>query len=150
VYQIYTLLIGVHIFTAIIGVGPSLLLNRILKNAKNMDELKYAHKVVKELNKVANIGFGLLLPTGLLMGWINPSLFQMIWYNASIALFVVAGLYLHFVIEPKMKPMLEILRTYEGEEIPQQYKILFNKLVPYDWFGKMLVIVIIILMVFKP
>jgi uncharacterized membrane protein len=63
--SIYTLLIGIHIIAAIIGVGPTLLLNGILKRAANLNELKYAHQIVKRLNTVVNIGLGLLLATGL-------------------------------------------------------------------------------------
>ncbi|MGN7383034.1 DUF2269 family protein [Paenibacillus sp. SAFN-117] len=113
-------------------------------------ELKYAHQGVEKLNKAATIGWIALLLTGLLMGWINPSLFQMLWFDTSIALFVVFSLYSEMVIGPKMKTMHEMIRTCESEEIPQQYKILSSKLTPYDWFCKLLVVAIIILMALKP
>ncbi|OMF76291.1 DUF2269 family protein [Paenibacillus glucanolyticus] len=148
--QIYTLLVGIHIFAAILGAGPLLLSNVILKSAKDLSELKYAHQGVEKLNKAATIGWITLLPTGLLMGWINPSLFRMLWFDTSIALFVVFSLYSEVVIGSKMKTLHELIKTCESEEIPQQYKTLSSKLAPYDWFGKLLVVAIILLMVFKP
>lgn len=149
-HQIYTLLVAIHIFAAIVGVGPAFAFNRILNKAKNMKELKHAHKIVDDLQVFAGPGFTLALITGLLMGLINLSLFQTLWYNLSIALLLAAMLYKSFVAEPKMKPMLEIVKTYKGEEIPQDYKILNKKMAPYDYFGKVILIVIIILMIFKP
>ncbi|MFC6233440.1 DUF2269 family protein [Paenibacillus allorhizosphaerae] len=148
--QIYTLLVGIHIFAAILGAGPLLLSNVILKRTKDLSELKYAHQGVEKLNKTATIGWIVLLPTGILMGWINPSLFRMFWFDTSIALFVVFTIYSEMVIGPKMKTMHEMIRTCESKDIPQQYKILSDKLIPYDWFGKLLVVAIIILMVLKP
>jgi hypothetical protein len=47
----------------------------------------------------------------------------------------------------KMKPMHEIINTHKGEDIPQQYKVLLNKLTHDDWFGKVLVVAIIFVMV---
>jgi hypothetical protein len=46
-FRIYTILLGVHIFAAIIGIGPSLLMDQIHKYAKNMSELRHAHKIVQ-------------------------------------------------------------------------------------------------------
>lgn len=148
--HIYTLLVVIHIHAAILGAGPLLLSNVILKCSKDLNELKYAHQGVEKLNKAATIGWIALLPTGLLMGWINPSLFRMLWFDTSIVLFVVFSLYSEIVIGSKMKTMHEIIKTCEREEIPQQYKILSSKLTPYDRFGKLLVVAIIILMVLKP
>lgn len=45
-HQLYTLLVGRHIFAAIIGIGPDLVWNRVLKTAGNMHELKSVHKMI--------------------------------------------------------------------------------------------------------
>jgi len=148
--DVYTILVGVHILSAIVIVGPIFTVNSILRNAKNMNELKFAHMVVEKLNTLIDSGFGLQFITGLLMGLINQSLFQMIWYNLSIGLLVIAGLYFRFVSEPKMKPMLEIVKTYNGDEIPNEYKELEKKTALHFMVGRALVIAIIILMILKP
>jgi len=150
VHQIYMLLVGIHIFAAIIGVGPALAFNRVLKTAENMNELKSAYKIIGKLNHFANIGFGLLLLTGLLMGLMNPSLFQMIWYDLSLIIFIILGLYQAIITEPKMKSLLKIAETYDGVDIPQEYKNLSEKKAPYDWLSNTILIIIFILMVFKP
>ncbi|MCJ7840885.1 DUF2269 domain-containing protein [Lederbergia sp. NSJ-179] len=149
-HQLYTFLVAIHIFAAIIGVGPALVFNRILKTAGNMHELKSAHKIIGKLNPLSSIGFGLLVITGLLMGLMNPSLFKTVWYVAALGLFIILGIYSAFTIEPKMKSMLNISEAHVGENIPQEYIQLLNKKAPHDWVQNALLITIFILMVFKP
>jgi len=150
VHQIYNLLVGVHIFAAIIRVGPALTFNRILKSAQNMNELKSAHKIIEKLNPLANIGFGLLVITGLLMGLMNLSLFKSVWYVLSLGLFITIGVYGTFTIEPKMKSMLNISKTHVGESVPQEYKELLKNKIPHNRVENTLLLIIFILMVFKP
>lgn len=148
--QIYTLFLGIHIFSAVIGVGPIFIFNWLLNNAKNLKELKYAHKMISKLRNFADAAFGIQLITGLLMGLINQSLFQLLWYNLSIILVLVAGFYWSIVIKAKMKTLFKIIEHDEDQEIPQEYKTLSQRMVAYNWFGSMIIIAIIVLMVFKP
>ncbi|GGP16071.1 DUF2269 family protein [Oceanobacillus neutriphilus] len=149
-YQLYTFLVGIHIFAAIIGLGPILVFNQILKNAGNMNELKNAHKIIGKLNPLSSIGFGLLVTTGLLMGVMNPSLFKTVWYLLALGLFIILGIYSSFTIERKLKSMLNISETHVGENIPQEYIELLNQKISHDWVQNALLITIFILMVFKP
>ena len=87
-YYLYTSLLVFHILSAIFGVGPVFLFNMILKRAKSAEQLRYAHHIVEKLNRNANVSFGVILISGLLMGWINPYLFQTEWYIASLVLFL--------------------------------------------------------------
>ena len=85
---LYTLLLVFHILSAILGVGPVFLFNKILKRAETVEQLRYAHHIVEKLNRNANYSFGIILVTGLLMGWMNPYLFRTEWYIASLILFL--------------------------------------------------------------
>lgn len=149
-HQLYTFLVAIHIFAAIIGLGPALVFTRILKTARNMNELKNAHKIIGKLNPLSSVGFGLLATTGLLMGAMNPSLFKTVWYMSALGLFIILGIYSSFTIERKMKTMLNISEAHVGENIPQEYIELLNKKATHDWVQNGLLITIFILMVFKP
>ncbi|MDQ0273750.1 DUF2269 family protein [Cytobacillus purgationiresistens] len=149
-HQLYIFLVGIHIFAAIIGLGPALVFNRILRTAENMNELKSAHKIIGKLNPLSSIGFGLLVITGLLMGAMNPSLFTTVWYMSALGLFIILGIYSSFTVERKMKSMLNIAEAHGGINIPQEYIELLNKKAPYDWVQNALLLTIFILMVFKP
>ncbi len=149
-HHLYTFLVAIHIFAAIIGVGPAVAFNRILKTAGNMHELKSAHRIIEKLNPLSSIGFGLLVITGLLMGLMNPSLFKTGWYILALCLFIILGVYSAFTTEAKMKSMLNISKTHAGESIPREYKELLNKKAKHDWVENTLIISIFILMVFKP
>lgn len=148
--KIYSLLVLIHIFSAILSVGPLFLMNRILRSAKSVNELKYAHQTVNKISGVAHVSLLILLPTGLLMGLINSSLFKMIWYDASLALFIVYGVYSHLVVDRKSKALYQNIMTYTDQQIPQQYTAKFKELVSYEWIGKMITVVIVFLMVLKP
>ena len=148
--KIYSLLVLIHIFSAILSVGPLFLMNRILRSAKSVNELKYAHQTVNKISGVAHVSLLILLPTGLLMGLINSSLFKMIWYDASLALFIVYGVYSHLVLDRKSKALYQNMMTYTDQQIPQQYTAKFKELVSYEWIGKMITVVIVFLMVLKP
>lgn len=148
--HLYNLLIVVHILSAIVGVGPVLFINFILRKTKNNEELMYAHRLVEKLNRNANVGFGLLLLTGLLMGWINPFYFQMTWYVVSLSLFLLSACYAIFIIEPKLKQLAQIVSNAKVSTISDEYRALYKKKAAYDVVGNMLLIAIIILMILKP
>jgi uncharacterized membrane protein len=148
--NLYTILIVIHVLSAIVGVGPVFFFNLILKRARNNGELIYAHRLVEKMSRNANVGFGLLLLTGLSMGWINPYYFKMTWYVTSIILFFLSGCYAMFIIEPKLKRLAEIASNANREAITDEYRILFKKKAAYDWFGNLLAIAIILLMILKP
>lgn len=148
--KIYSLLVFIHIFSAILSVGPLFLMNWILRSAKNVNELKYAHQTVNKISGVAHVSLLILLPTGLLLGMIHPSLFKMIWYDASLALFIVYGVYSHLVVDRKSKALHENIMAYTDQQIPQQYTTKFRELVSYERIGKMITAVIVFLMVLKP
>lgn len=150
-YYLYTSLLVFHILSAIFGVGPVFLLNMILKRAKSAEQLRYAHHIVEKLNRNANVSFGVILISGLLMGWINPYLFQTEWYIASLVLFFISGMYAIFAVEPILKQMQGIASNPSGpSEISSEYKTLFQRKQSRDMVANLIAVMIILLMVIKP
>jgi uncharacterized membrane protein len=148
--HLYTFIVGIHIFGAIVGIGPTLLIYRMLKACENSNELVITHKMIVKLNSLSSIGFGLLFISGLAMGFLNTSLFQSTWYVLAIVLMVILALYSSIIIEPKMKSMSKILMENKDKNIPEEYTKLLRKVSQSNIVEKSLIVVILVLMVFKP
>ncbi|PWA10023.1 DUF2269 domain-containing protein [Pueribacillus theae] len=146
----YKILVFIHIFSAILGMGPGFVLTRIAKSAKTMTELRHAYSIRHRLHSYVMIGGTLLLVTGLLMGFINPSLFHRFWYVASLLLFLIGLAFGPFVLSPRSKPIKALLETHKGEEIPEEYERLSKELFHYEQIINLLFLIIIALMVLKP
>ncbi|MFD0869919.1 Predicted integral membrane protein [Chlamydia abortus] len=149
-HYLYTALLVIHILSAILGVGPVFLLNMILRKAKTAEQLRYAHRIVSRLNRNANASFGLILLSGLSMGWINPWLFRLEWYIASLVLFFVSGVYAITAVEPILKQMNRIAGQTEDSDIPREHAALLQKKQVRDRVANLIAIAIILLMIVKP
>src|SRR5690606_28944969 len=86
---VYKILVVVHIFSAILGMGPGFVLTMITKSAKTMGELRNAYIIKHRVHLMVMYGGILLLVSGLLMGAINTGLFRQGWYVMSLILFLV-------------------------------------------------------------
>ncbi|BDG34275.1 DUF2269 family protein [Saccharococcus caldoxylosilyticus] len=146
----YKILVFIHIFSAILGMGPGFILIHVVKSAKTMTQLKYAYAIRRKLHTFVMIGGTLLLITGLLMGFLNPGLFQMGWYVTSLVLFLIALAMGPLVLAPKSKPLKHLLETYKGEDIPEEYIRLSNQLFRYEHIENGIFLIIIALMILKP
>ncbi|MEB6548457.1 DUF2269 domain-containing protein [Heyndrickxia sporothermodurans] len=147
---IYKILVFIHIFSAILGMGPGFILTRIGKSADTMTKVRHSFAIRRDLHIIVMIGGTLLLVTGLLMGMLNPNLFRMGWYIASLILFLIGLAMGPFVLSPRSKPIKELLASYEGEEIPEQYTRLSKELFRYENLENLIFLIIIALMILKP
>ncbi|WP_062050450.1 DUF2269 family protein [Bacillus sp. JCM 19034] len=147
---LYNILLAVHILTAIIAIGPLFTTNIVYKNASSLKEIKYAQLFSRKISKMIDVGFGLQFVTGLLMGIMNPTLFQMLWYNLSLVLFLFTGMYYSTVVKPKTKALVNKVNINNDVMISEEYKRLVKNVNSYERIGKVFVLVIIMLMIFKP
>ncbi|WP_102027607.1 DUF2269 family protein [Salirhabdus sp. Marseille-P4669] len=146
----YMFLVTIHVFSAILGMGPGFFMIHLLKKARNMTELKHAYRLRNSLHIFVMIGGTLLLLSGLAMGFLNPKLFQSGWYIVSLTLFLIALSFGPLLLSPKSKPIKKFVLEYEGEEIPDEYYIMEKKLVAVERFENTLFLIIIALMILKP
>jgi len=147
---LYDVLLLIHIFSAILGLGPGFVMIYIVTNAKTLPELKHAYVIRKRIHVFVMIGGTLLLVTGLWMGYLNPYLFKQTWYIVSFLLYMAALGAGPFILSPKTKPIKKMLAEADGEEIPEAYEALANKLFFYERATNVLFLIIIVLMVTKP
>jgi len=150
---VFKLLLTIHIFSAILGLGPGFVMIYIVTKAKTMTELKHAYVIRNRIHIFVMVGGTLLLLTGLGMGGLRPYLFQEIWYILSLILFLIALAAGPVLLSPRSKPIKEMLDSYPkeaGEVIPKEYYELANKLFFYERITNVIFMVIIALMILKP
>jgi uncharacterized membrane protein len=146
----YQIIVVLHIFSAIMGMGPGFILTTVVKSGKTMTELRHSYAIRHKLHIFVMVGGTLLLITGLIMGFMNPSLFRMGWYVTSLVLFLAALAIGPLVLSPRSKPVKALLASHKGEKIPEEYYRLSRILFRYEHLENAIFIVIIALMILKP
>src|SRR5690625_6693426 len=116
----YNLLVFIHIFSAILGLGPGFIMIYTVTKANTMTELRHAYYIRNRIHIFVMIGGSLLLVTGLLMGFINTYLFQQGWFIISLVLFLIALAAGPLVLKPLSEPVKKILKEHQGDEIPNE------------------------------
>lgn len=150
VNTIYKTLVVIHVFSAILGLGPGFILMTVVKSGKNMTELRHSYAIRHRLHIFVMVGGTLLLITGLGMGLFNPSLFRMGWYVTSLVLYMAALAIGPLVLSPKSKPVKALLASHKGEEIPEDYWRLSKVLFQFERYENVIFLIIIALMILKP
>ena len=148
----YEILIFIHIFSAILGMGPGMVMTAVVTLSKptNMTELKHAFAIRNSLHIFTMIGGALLLLTGLIMGFMNTNLFTQGWYVISLILFLIALAFGPFLLKPRSKPIKQLFVDVEGEVIPKVYDELSRELFKYERIENVIFLIIIALMIIKP
>jgi uncharacterized membrane protein len=146
----YKVLVLVHIFSAILGMGPGFILTTVVKSGKTMTELRHSYRIRHKLHIFVMIGGILLLFTGVSMGLLNSSLFRMGWYVTSLVLFLAALAIGPLVLSPRSKPVKALLAAHQGEEIPEEYWRLSKILFRFEHLENLIFLIIIALMILKP
>lgn len=146
----YKLLVTIHVFSAILGMGPGFVMIYIVSKSKTMTELRHAYMIRNRIHIFVMIGGTLLLLTGILMGIMNPVLFKQGWYDLSLFLFLLALAAGPVVLSPRSKPIKALLKDYEGPEIPKEYDTYAKSLFFYERVTNVIFLFIIAMMVLKP
>lgn len=148
----YTILVVIHIFSAIVGLGPGFMLIQVVKSAHTVSQLRHAYAIRKRLHVFVMVGGTLLIVTGLLMGWVHPHLFLRGWYVLSLILFFIALAMGPLVMAPRARSLKTMLASVNDrvEEIPHGYRKLEKDLFFYERLENLLFLIIIALMILKP
>ena len=147
---LYYTLVVIHIFSAIIGLGPGFILTFLVLKAETMTELRIGYVMRKRIHVFVMVGGTLLLITGITMGLLRPYLFTEGWYVTSFILYLLALAASPLLLRKEAKPINQFLEDYEGEEIPEQYYTLSKRLYLYEHVTNIVFIIIIMLMILKP
>ncbi|HLR60993.1 MAG TPA: DUF2269 family protein [Lentibacillus sp.] len=146
----YELLVFIHVFSAILGLGPGFVMIYIVTKAETMTELRHAYVIRNRLHIYVMVGGTLLLITGLWMGALNPCLFSQGWYVLSLVLFLAGLAFGPIILSPRSKPIKALLKEHQGEHIPDEYYVLSKKLFFYERVENIIFLIVIALMILKP
>ena len=146
----YRILLLVHVFSAILGLGPGFIMIYIVTKPETMTELRHAYVIRNRLHIFVMVGGTLLLLSGLAMGSINHYLFHAGWYVTSLALFLIALGFGPILLSPRSKPIKTLLKSHTNDIIPEEYYSLARKLFFYERITNVIFLIIIVLMVLKP
>lgn len=146
----YHVLLVVHIFAAIIGIGPGFIMTFIARKSKTIDDIKHAFYLRKKIHIFIMTGGTVLLLTGLMMGWIHPVLFKQGWYVLSLTLYLLTLLAGPLILSPSLKPIKRLLEEAKGSQVPSEYMVYAKRLFLIERITNLIIIIIIALMVIKP
>ncbi|SHN22791.1 DUF2269 family protein [Gracilibacillus kekensis] len=148
--SLYTWLVIIHIFSAIVGIGPGFILTTIVRSAKTMPEIRQAFALKKTIHIFVMIGGILVLITGLSMGAIRPILFQQGWYITSMFLYLVALSLGPTFLKTYSAPIKKILSDQSIEQVPASYYPHLHRLLRIEYLENGLLLIVIFLMITKP
>lgn len=146
----YRILLLIHVFSAILGLGPGFIMIYIVTKAGTMTELRHAYVIRNRLHTFVMVGGTLLLLSGLGMGAMNHYLFHAGWFLASLTLFLIALGFGPVLLSPRSKPIKALLKSHTSDSIPGEYYRLAKKLFFYERVENVIFLIIIVLMVLKP
>ncbi|WP_163581558.1 DUF2269 family protein [Gracilibacillus saliphilus] len=148
--SIYTVLVVIHVFSAIVGIGPGFVLTTIVKSAKSLPEVRHAFALKAKVHIFVMIGGILVLLTGLLMGVLKPVLFQQGWYVASMILYFVALSLGPTLLKKFSTPIKALIAEPDLDSVPETYHENLQKLLRVEYIENTLLLIIILLMITKP
>ncbi|HLR79753.1 MAG TPA: DUF2269 family protein [Bacillota bacterium] len=146
----YDVLVFIHIFSAILGMGPGFVMIYFVTKANTLTELKHAYVIRNRIHVFVMVGGTLLLITGLWMGFLNTELFKTGWYVVSLILYLIALALGPLILSPKSKPIKQLLKETEGEDIPPEYGPLAKEQFFYERMTNVIFLIVIALMIVKP
>lgn len=152
----YTIILIIHVISAIAMIGPAFYLQRFLAfpqaSAGGAGSLRYAHGTARRLDRLTDTGMILQLVTGLLMGWMEPVLFHMLWYVAALVLVPVIGLYMKFAVRPRIRSLYTLVEssTVSQADLERTYRRLWSQALPHILIVQGGIAILILLMVLKP
>lgn len=146
----YQILVTIHIFSAILGMGPGFIMIYIVTKASTMTELRHAYYIRHRIHIFVMIGGILLLVTGLWMGLLNTYLFSQGWYIVSIILFLITLAAGPVVLKPISTPIKALIAEHKEENIPEVYYKMSKRLFFYERVLNTIFLIIIALMILKP
>jgi Predicted integral membrane protein (DUF2269) len=140
----------IHILAAVCGLGATFALPVLMSMPKKVSQAQFAMAVSVGVEKLAKIGSITLLVTGLIMGFISPALFKQVWYIASIVIYIGIQPIVAYLLPKYAKLQANILQDQEGEDLPQAYFAISQKIKPMNIIAQISAIILIILMTIKP
>lgn len=147
---LYTYILFVHLIAAVMGLGAAFGFPIVARSAKTVEQAKFVLRMLHKLENLPKVGSILLLITGIILGILEPSLFEEIWFIGSIVIYLAVQIVTVGLLPKNMKKQLEILNAASGDELPDAYGVISKSNAKLEGITHAAAFVLILLMVFKP
>ncbi|HSS61830.1 MAG TPA: DUF2269 family protein [Candidatus Limnocylindrales bacterium] len=149
-FSFYLLLKFIHIASAIVAVGANITYG--VWNARASSEPGHAGFALKGIkfldDRIANPAYGVILVTGLLMVFVNHWSITSLWIIVALILFIVVAALGIAVYTPLLRNQIRLVDA--GDTSSPEYTRLANRSRAIGPILGLLVILILVMMVFKP
>ena len=147
---VYLALKFIHIAAAITAVGSNITYGVWNVRAQsNPAQLGFALKGIKFIDdRIANPAYGVLLPTGLLMVFVNHWPIGSLWIVLAVILFVVLAGLAFRVYSPLLRNQIRLVDA--GDTTSPEFERLSRRSAMLGPILGLLAVLILIMMVFKP
>ncbi|MEK4250113.1 DUF2269 family protein [Paenibacillus sp. FSL W7-1287] len=148
----FGILLVLHILASIAIIGPAFVMPIILRSARTVGQLHFAYAIKAKFAMFPKVGGLVLILTGVWLMIITKIGLTQMWLNASILLSLLVIALIDGWIEPRMKKIIKSMSEGQDQdnEIPAQFRLLIEKLVPIETAAQLLMLFILVLIVLKP
>ncbi|MFC5406481.1 DUF2269 family protein [Cohnella soli] len=146
----YNYLLSVHIIAAVVAIAAVICYPLIMSGARTVGQAKFALGLLEKAAILPKLGGTLLFLTGLVFGFQESSLFQELWYVASIVLFLVIVIIFAVLLPAGIKQQLKLLQQTQSDDLPEAYRLSRRRSFWLEAVANLAVLISIVFMVFKP
>ena len=147
---VYLILKLIHIFSAIVAVGSNITYG--VWNARASADPAHAGFALKGIkfidDRIANPAYGVLLLTGLTMVFVGHYSITALWIIVALVFFVAVGVLAFRVYSPLLRNQIRLVDA--GDTTSPEFKGLERRSRTLGPILGLLVLVILVMMVFKP
>lgn len=149
---LYGFLLLLHILASIAIVGPTFVMPIMRRSARTVSQLNFVFGITTKIAIMPKLGGVFLVVTGVWIMIIAKMGLSQMWLNISILLSLIMVVIIDGWLEPRMKKLKKILSENpdKDEEIPADFSLQLQKIVPLETAAQLLMIAILVLMVIKP
>ncbi|WP_239616349.1 DUF2269 family protein [Cohnella mopanensis] len=146
----YNYLLFIHIISSVTAIAAVIFYPLIMSSARTVGQAKFALALQEKTSILLKLGGTLLLLSGLALGFQETSLFQELWYVASIVIFFVILVIFAGLLPAGIKQQLKLLQQTQGDDLPEAYRLNRRRSAWLEGVANLAVFISILLMVFKP
>lgn len=149
---LYGFLLLLHILASIAIIGPTFVMPIMRRSARTVGQLNFVFGITTKIAIMPKLGGVFLVVTGVWIMIIAKLGLTQMWLNISILLSLIMVVIIDGWMEPRMKKLKKTLaeNSDKDEEIPADFGLQLQKIVPLETAAQLLMIAILVLMVIKP
>jgi len=140
----------IHVLVAVTSLGVALVFPIMSRTAKTVTEARQTIELFLKLKYVPHIGSLILAVTAGILLSLDPKLVMQNWFIYSLVFYFLVQIYVAGSLPRRLKNQMLLLEAHTEEEVPVQYRLSMRKSLPIEMLSQLVVVLLILLLVFKP